>query len=90
MVKMCIPVVIAFLGGASIVTLGVLDSLMIAGEQAVAQNETSQDDKVSRSSNNVSEIYTGTGNNALNSEVLSIVEPSMISHSSLLIWSYYL
>jgi len=74
MVKMCIPVVIALLGGATIVTLGVLDSLMIAGEQAVAQNEISQDDKVSRSSNNVSEIYTGAGNNALNSEVLSIVE----------------
>lgn len=71
---MCIPAVIALLGGATIVTLGVLDSLMIAGEQAVAQNKTSQDDKVSQSSNNVSEIYTGTGNNALNSEVLSIVE----------------
>jgi hypothetical protein len=70
----CFPTFIVLVGAATLVTLGVLDPLLINGENAVAQNSSSQDEMVSRNSNNNSETSVGKSNTTANSEVLSIVE----------------
>ena len=70
----CLTTFILLIGAATLVTLDVLDLLLINGEKVVAQNSSSQDEMVSRNSNNNSETYMGKSNITANSEVLSIVE----------------
>jgi hypothetical protein len=73
MFKKCLPALIVLLGGTTLVTQGISDPFLNVGEKAVAQNSPSQDEIVSRNSNNGSEIYMGRGNTTTNSEVLSVV-----------------
>ena len=70
----CLTTFILLIGAATLIILDVLDPLLINGEKVVAQNSSSQDEMVSRSSNNNSETYVGKSNIPANSEVLSIVE----------------
>ena len=70
----CFTTFILLVGGVTLVTLDALDPLLINGEKVVAQNSSSQDEMVSRNSNNNSETYVGKSNITANSEVLSIVE----------------
>ena len=67
-----VPLQPTILVGAA--TLGVSDSLLTNGEKAVAQNPSSQDEMVSRNSNNNFESSVGKSNITANSGVLSIVE----------------
>lgn len=48
----CFTTFILLVGAATLVTLDALDPLLINGEKVIAQNSTSQDEMVSRNSNN--------------------------------------
>lgn len=65
------------------VTLGISDPFLNVGEKAVAQNSSSQDETVSRNSNNGFKIYMGKDHTTANTEVLSVVaqRPQMSSPS---------